>query len=168
MAGWARALCLSGLMRTSNTLIVGPSVRGRNRSDIDICQGAEVAFARDDTELKEMIQRRKSGLAFSLGGMGSASTNFYNRAYARQGYGETATEVQRLWVEGKRAEAAAAVPDEMVLATTLIGSEDHVRERLRLWHDVGVNTVRLYPASEDLDERIDTLGRALDLTRNIT
>ncbi len=146
----------------------GAEGAGRTRSDIDICQGAEVAFARDGTDLKEMIQRRKSGLAFSLGGMGSATTNFYNRAYARQGYGETATEVQRLWVEGKRVEAAAAVPDEMVLATTLIGSEDHVRERLRLWHEVGVNTVRLYPAGEDLDERIDTLGRALDLIRTIT
>lgn len=58
----------------------------RSRADLDICQGAEVSFARDEAHLKTMIDARKSELAFSLGGMGSASTNFYNQAYSRQGW----------------------------------------------------------------------------------
>jgi alkanesulfonate monooxygenase SsuD/methylene tetrahydromethanopterin reductase-like flavin-dependent oxidoreductase (luciferase family) len=55
----------------------------------------------------------------------------------------------------------------MVLGTTLIGTEEMVRARLRVWRDAGVDTVRLYPAGETLDERLTTLGRALDLVRDI-
>ncbi|WP_370948529.1 LLM class F420-dependent oxidoreductase [Amycolatopsis sp. cg5] len=141
-------------------LAAGAASKGRELSDIDICQGAEVAFG-DDVEA--MVAQRKPGLAFSLGGMGSAGKNFYNDAYARLGFAEVAERVRRLWVDGRRDEAAAEVPDEMVLATTLIGTEDMVRKRLRAWKDAGVTTVRLYPAGETLEDRITTLGRALDL-----
>ena len=138
----------------------GAARAGRSLADVDVSQGAEVAFG-DDVD--EMIRRRKPGLAFSLGGMGSASTNFYNDAYSRQGFADVAARVQQLWVEGRRDEAAAAVPDEMVLATTLIGTEDMVRDRLRVWRDAGVTTTRLYPAGATLDERLSTLARALEL-----
>ena len=57
--------------------------------------------------------------------------------------------------------------DEMVLATTLLGTEEMVRARLRVWRDAGVDTVRLYPASDSLDERLTTLGRAIDLVREV-
>jgi hypothetical protein len=50
-----------------------------------------------------------------------------------------------------------------VLGTTLIGTEQMVRDRLALWDQVGVTTARLYPAGETLDERLDTLGRVIDL-----
>jgi F420-dependent oxidoreductase-like protein len=143
----------------------GATKAGRTLDDIDICQGAEVAFARDESELREMIEARKAGLAFSLGGMGSGSTNFYNRAYSRQGWDAVAQEVQQLWLEGRRDAAAAAVPEAMVLATTLIGTEDMVRARLRAWRDAGVDTVRLYPAGDTLTARLDTLARGIDLVR---
>lgn len=136
---------------------------GRDRADLDICQGAEVAFAPDEEALSAMVAGRRKELAFSLGGMGSASTNFYNRAYSRQGWAEVAAEVRQRWQAGDRDGAAALVTDEMVLATTLIGTEDMVRERLRVWRDAGVDTVRLYPAGDDLAARLDTLGRAIEL-----
>lgn len=145
----------------------GLAAAGRTRAGFDVCQGAEVAFARDEEALGAMVADRKKELAFSLGGMGSASTNFYNRAYSRQGWGEAATEVRERWQAGDREGAAARVTDEMVLATTLIGTEERVRERLRVWRDAGVNTVRLYPAGETLDDRLDTLGRAIELVREI-
>lgn len=141
----------------------GAERAGRGLAALDLCQGAEVAFARDEDELRAMVDARRAGLAFSLGGMGSADTNFYNRAYARQGFADVAGEAQRLWVAGDRVGAAAAIPDEMVLATTLIGTEAMVSERLRTWAEVGITTVRLYPAGATLGERLDTLGRALDL-----
>jgi F420-dependent oxidoreductase-like protein len=137
---------------------------GRSLEDVDLCQGAEVAFG-DDVEA--MVAARKPGLAFTLGGMGSAATNFYNRAYARQGWADVAAEVQRLWVDGRRDEAAARVPDEMVLATTLIGTEDMVRARLEVWKAAGITSVRLYPAGATLDDRLSTLARALDLLSNV-
>jgi alkanesulfonate monooxygenase SsuD/methylene tetrahydromethanopterin reductase-like flavin-dependent oxidoreductase (luciferase family) len=114
-----------------------------------------------------MVAGRKKELAFSLGGMGSASANFYNRAYSRQGWAEVAAEVRERWQAGDRDGAAGLVTDEMVLATTLIGTEEMVRRRLRVWRDAGVDTVRLYPAGQTLQDRLDTLGRAIELVREV-
>ena len=69
------------------------------------------------------------------------------------------------WQAGDRDGAAALVTDEMVLATTLIGTEDMVRARLRAWRDAGVDTVRLYPAGDTPAARLDTLARGIDLVR---
>ncbi|MFI1705146.1 LLM class flavin-dependent oxidoreductase [Streptomyces griseoruber] len=145
----------------------GLAAAGRARVDLDICQGAEVAFADDEDALSAMVAGRKKELAFSLGGMGSATTNFYNNAYSRQGWAEVAAEVRTRWQAGDRDGAAGLVTDEMVLATTLIGTEAMVRQRLRVWRDAGVDTVRFYPAGETLDARLTTLGRAIDLVRDI-
>ena len=61
-------------------------------------------------------------------------------------------QVRERWLAGDRVGAAALVTDEMVLATTLIGTEAMVRARLAVWQDAGVDTVRLYPAGETLDD----------------
>ncbi|MGB8388211.1 LLM class flavin-dependent oxidoreductase [Mycobacterium sp.] len=145
----------------------GLAAAGRNRADIDICQGAEVAFAADEDQLHAMVVGRKKELAFSLGGMGSSSTNYYNQAYSRQGWADVAAEVRERWQCGDRDGAAGLVTDEMVLATTLIGTEEMVRARLAVWRDAGVNTVRLYPAGDTLDAKLGTLGRAIELVREI-
>ncbi|GAB3161231.1 LLM class flavin-dependent oxidoreductase [Amycolatopsis stemonae] len=144
-------------------LDAGLAKAGRTRKDIDVCQGAEVAFADNEDELRAMVGGRKKELAFSLGGMGSASTNFYNNAYSRQGWADVAAEVRERWQAGDRDGATALVTDEMVLGTTLIGTEEMVRARLRVWRDTGIDTVRLYPAGETLEARLTTLGRALEL-----
>jgi F420-dependent oxidoreductase-like protein len=138
----------------------GAARAGRTLDDIDISQGGDVAFS-DDVE--RLIAERKPRLAFSLGGMGSATTNFYNNAYSRQGWAEVADEVRGLWVDGRREDAAAAVPDDMVLATTLIGTDQMVRERMRAWRDAGVTTLRLYPDGETVAERVATLEHAMEI-----
>jgi F420-dependent oxidoreductase-like protein len=148
-------------------LDAGLDAADRRRSDLDVCQGAEVAFAADEDELARMIDDRRPGLAFSLGGMGSATTNFYNAAYSRQGWAEVAGRVRERWQLGDKVGAAALVTDEMVLGTTLLGTEPMVRERLRVWQDAGVDTVRLYPAGETLDAQVTTLGRAIELVREV-
>jgi F420-dependent oxidoreductase-like protein len=145
----------------------GAARGGRQVTDLDICQGAEVAFAADEDELRHMVAGRRKELAFSLGGMGSASTNFYNDAYSRQGWAEVAAEVRAAWLAGDRTAATALVTDDMVLATTLIGTEPMVRDRLRTWQAAGVDTVRLYPAGDTLDARLTTLGRAIDMVREL-
>jgi F420-dependent oxidoreductase-like protein len=144
-------------------LDTGLATAGRSRADLDICQGAEVAFAADQDELRRMVAGRKKELAFSLGGMGSSSTNYYNQAYSRQGWAEVAAEVRERWQQGDRDGAAQLVTDEMVLATTLIGTEEMVRARLAVWRDAGVNTVRLYPAGDTVAAKLETLGRAIEL-----
>src|SRR6266566_4525250 len=90
---------------------------GRTRADLDICQGAEISLV-PEAELPGTIAARKKELAFSLGGMGTATANLYNDAYSRQGWAEVAAEVRACWQAGDRSGAAALVTDEMVLATT--------------------------------------------------
>jgi len=140
---------------------------GRTRADLDICEGAEVAFAPDEDVLRTMVAARKKELAFSLGGMGSASTNYYKQAYSRQGWTDIAGEVRARWQAGDRDGAAILVTDEMVLATTLIGTEPMVRERLRVWRDAGVTTVRLYPAGDNLGARLSTSARAIEIVHEV-
>ena len=138
----------------------------RTRASLDICQGAEINLV-PEAELAGTIASRKKQLAFSLGGMGTATANFYNDAYSRQGWAEVAAQVRERWQAGDRDGAAALVTDDMVLATTLIGTEDMVRARLRAWREAGVDTVRLYPAGDTQTARLDTLARGIELVRAI-
>jgi F420-dependent oxidoreductase-like protein len=149
-------------------LDAGLAAAGRERRDLDFCQGAEVAFLPDEDAVGVHVAARKKELAFSLGGMGSASTNFYNNAYSRQGWAEVAAEVRERWQAGDRDGAAGLITDEMVLSTTLIGTETMVGDRLRVWRDAGITTVRLYPAGASLAERLSTLGRAVELARAVS
>jgi F420-dependent oxidoreductase-like protein len=167
--GWlGTSFVPEGASAYSVHLAAGLARSGRSWPDLDVCQGAEVAFAGDDAELRSMLAARKKELAFSLGGMGSAATNFYNDAYSRQGWADVAAAVRERWQCGDREGAAALVSDEMVLATTLIGTEKMVRARLEVWRAAGVDTVRLYPAGETLDARLATLARAVELVRGLT
>jgi alkanesulfonate monooxygenase SsuD/methylene tetrahydromethanopterin reductase-like flavin-dependent oxidoreductase (luciferase family) len=145
-------------------LAAGAARAGRSLTDLDLSQGGDVAFSDD---LAPLVAARKSRLAFSLGGMGSATTNFYNDAYSRQGWADVAAEARRLWVAGKRQDAVAIIPDDMVLKTTMIGTESMVRDRMRAWRDAGITTLRVYPAGGTLDARLATLARALALVEEL-
>ncbi|MGW1755812.1 LLM class flavin-dependent oxidoreductase [Streptomyces mirabilis] len=149
-------------------LDAGLALSGRTRAQLDVCQGAEINIVADEADLAGIVGSRRKELAFSLGGMGSGSTNFYNNAYSRQGWADVAAQVRERWQAGDRDGAAALVTDDMVLSTTLIGTEDMVRERLGVWREAGVDTVRLYPAGPTLKARIDNLGRGIDLVRSIS
>jgi len=135
---------------------------GRSLAQLDLQAGGVVAFS-DDVE--RLIPPRKPGLAFSLGAMGSRQHNFYNDAYKRAGYVDVAVEVQRLWLDNRRDEATARVPDELVLKTNLLGTEAMVRKRLEAYRQAGITTLRVQPAGDTLDERLATLGRLLALVR---
>ncbi|MER5372786.1 LLM class flavin-dependent oxidoreductase [Streptomyces sp. NPDC002553] len=143
----------------------GLARNGRTRTDLDICQGAEINIVPDEGLLAGVVGSRKKELAFSLGGMGSGSTNFYNDAYSRQGWADVAAQVRERWQAGDRDGATGLITDEMVLATTLIGTERMVRARLEEWRTAGVDTVRLYPAGDTLAARLDNLGHGIDLIR---
>ncbi len=138
---------------------------GRSLADLDLQAGGGVAFSDD---LDALIARRRPGAAFTLGAMGSREHNFYNAAFRRAGYDDVALEAQRLWLDGKRDEAAARVPDEIVLQTNLLGTDDMVRDRIRAYRDAGVTTLRLEPDGRTLSERLDTLARAVGLVNEVS
>jgi F420-dependent oxidoreductase-like protein len=144
-------------------LEAGAKRAGRALKDIDLQVAAGVGAFADDVE--RLISPRKPGLAFTLGAMGSRARNFYNDAYRRAGFADVAEEVQRLWLDDKREEAIARVPDELVLKTNLLGTEAMIRRRLKIYEAAGIDTLRVEPAGTTLTERIDTLARLRDLTR---
>jgi hypothetical protein len=106
-------------------------------------------------------------MAFTLGAMGSATTNFYNDAFKRGGWEAVSREVQRLWVAGKRPEAIAKVPSEMVVQANLLGNSEMVRERIQAYKNVGVTTLRVAPVGRDLREKLATLAKVMDLVHAI-
>jgi hypothetical protein len=99
--------------------------------------------------------------------MGSRQHNFYNMAFQRAGFRAEARKVQELWFAGRREEARAAVTDEMVHLSSLIGTESEVLDRLKALRAAGVTTVRLDPPRGPVTARVDTIGRALDLLRGV-
>ena len=138
----------------------GAEAAGRNFEEIERMAGGVVEFGDD---LDALIAPRKPGFAFEMGAMGSPEHNFYRDAYARQGYGELGQQVLMLWLDRKREEAAALIPDEFVVKSNLLGTDEMVKDRIRVYRDNGITTLRVGPAGETMQERLDTLGRFMDL-----
>src|SRR6195256_2006592 len=101
---------------------------GRTRADLEVSPSLQVAIDGDLEAAKNVV---KAGLVLYLGGMGSRKTNFYVDLAHRFGFGDAADEVQRRFQDGDRGAAFAAVPDELVAATSLIGTEAEVAERVQ-------------------------------------
>jgi len=129
---------------------------GRQRSDFEVSPTLQVAIDGDLETAKNVV---KAGLVLYLGGMGSRKTNFYVDLAHRFGFGEAADEVQRRFQDGDREGAFAAVPDELVLATSLIGSEAEVAERLERFHGAGVDRVIASLPQVDRAEQLHTIER---------
>jgi F420-dependent oxidoreductase-like protein len=118
----------------------GAELAGRTLADIDLCVSARIEIGEN---VEAMIEKRRPAVAFNMGGMGSATVNFYNDAFKRAGFEEDARAIQSLWIEGKREEAAQRVPDAMVTKFQALGTVDMVRDRLRIYRDAGVTTLKL-------------------------
>jgi F420-dependent oxidoreductase-like protein len=99
-------------------------------------------------------------IALYVGGMGSREKNFYNQLVQRYGFEDAAREVQDLYLEGKRDEAAAALPSELIDSVSLCGPEDRIRERLEAYRDAGIGTMIATPLAMEVEGRSRTM-RAL-------
>lgn len=145
-------------------IAAGATAAGRALSDIDLTVSVSCEITDD---VLEAGRRHAAGYAFTFGAMGSGRTNFYNDAFARQGFGDDVAEVQRLWRQGDRDAAGARVPVEIGLGTNLIGPPDEIRRRLRQHRDCGIGTLRVNPMGETLDARLDGLGQLLELVAGV-
>jgi F420-dependent oxidoreductase-like protein len=142
----------------------GAEGAGRDFNAIDKQAGGVVQFGDD---LERLIAPRKPGFAFEIGAMGSPEHNFYKDAYARQGFADQVQQIQTLWLERKREEAAALVPDELVIKANLLGTEAMVKHRIRAYRDAGITSISVSPAGETLTERVETLGRFMQLVQAV-
>jgi F420-dependent oxidoreductase-like protein len=138
----------------------GAAAAGRSLSDLDLTVAVGVELTED---VEGAGRRHAEGYAFTFGAMGSPSSNFYNDAFARQGYGEDVLAVQRLWLDGDREAAKRRVPTAIGLGTNLVGTDDLVVERLRLYRNAGITTLRVGLTGHDTAARLDQLAQLLDL-----
>ena len=143
----------------------GARAAGRTLADLDLCVSVRVEIGED---VEAMIARRRRGVAFNMGGMGSATTNFYNDAFRRAGFEEDAKAVQSLWLAGRRDAAAARVPDAMVTEFQALGTREMVAERLRKYRAAGVTTLKLGLDSAPLGPaRCELLENIVDLMEGL-
>jgi len=145
-------------------LAAGAARAGRSVASLDLVVPVAVEFTND---VEAAVSRHARGYAFTIGAMGSADQNFYNAAFARQGYADDVLAVQQLWLAGRRDEAADRVPPELGANTNLIGTAAMITDRLRLYRDAGVTTLEAKLAG-DRTTRLDTLAQLIDLVAAVS
>ncbi|MFM9046009.1 MAG: LLM class flavin-dependent oxidoreductase [Solirubrobacterales bacterium] len=134
----------------------GVTVSSRGRDDFEVSPSVQVAIDGDLEAARNMV---RMGLVLYFGGMGSRKTNFYVDLAHRFGFGEVADEVQELFQAGDKEKAFQAVPDEVVNAVSLIGSEEEVAERLKAFTAKGVDRLIATPIDVDHEARTHTVER---------
>lgn len=130
---------------------------GRSLSDLEIAPLVDVAVGEDVAACRNALRPL---VAMYVGGAGSREQNFYNHLVRRYGFEAAAEQVQELYLSGERAEAVAAVPDELMDAITLCGPPDRIRNRLEAYSAAGVGMLIVNPAGATIEDRLQTL-RAL-------
>ena len=129
---------------------------GRQRSDLEVSPSLQVAIDGDLEAAKAVV---KAGLVLYFGGMGSRKTNFYVDLAHRFGFGDVADDVQKRFQEGDRAGAFEAVPDEIVEATSLVGTEVEVAERIERFRGAGIDRLIVSPVHAEKSQQLHTLER---------
>jgi F420-dependent oxidoreductase-like protein len=133
---------------------------GKGFDDFEIAPTVNV-FVTDDVAAARDAMRPY--VALYVGGMGSRDKNFYNALVQRYGFADAAREVQDLYLEGKRDEAAAALPEELIDTVSLCGPPDAVRERLAVFRDAGVGTLMVSPMAWTFEDRLRQLQLVAEL-----
>jgi F420-dependent oxidoreductase-like protein len=133
---------------------------GKGFGDFEIAPTVNVFVTDDVTAARDAM---RPYVALYVGGMGSREKNFYNALVQRYGFEDAAREVQDLYLEGKREEAMAALPDELIDTVSLCGSPDVVRERLAVFREAGVGTLMVSPMAWTFEERIAQLRQVAEL-----
>jgi F420-dependent oxidoreductase-like protein len=132
-----------------DSLRAGFAKRDPDLGPLDIMVSAPLAIG-DDVD--DRLAWAKPQLALYIGGMGARGKNFYHNLATSYGYGDVANHIQDLYLDGKKAEAIEAVPDELVRNVSLVGPHGFVKERLAAYAEAGVTTLLLQPLSGDRHE----------------
>jgi F420-dependent oxidoreductase-like protein len=127
---------------------------------LDVIVNAPLAIGDDVTGLRDFA---RSYFALYIGGMGAKDRNFYNNLARRLGYEKEAEEIQDAYLDGRKDEAAALVPAELLERTSLIGSEGYIRDRLAAYRDTGVTTLNVMPLAPTHEARVSLIERVRDL-----
>jgi F420-dependent oxidoreductase-like protein len=110
--------------------------------DFEIAVPAQIVI---NDDLETAADAIRPFIALYVGGMGARGQNFYNALVQRYGYEDAAAEIQDLYLSGKKQEAEAAVPAELLELTSLVGPEGYIKERLAAYREAGVTMLNITP-----------------------
>jgi alkanesulfonate monooxygenase SsuD/methylene tetrahydromethanopterin reductase-like flavin-dependent oxidoreductase (luciferase family) len=128
--------------------------------DFDVAPTVQVAI---DDDVDRARDAMRPFVALYVGGMGSREKNFYNALVRRYGFDDAAQEIQDLYLDGKKEEAAAAIPPALIDQVSICGPLDRVRERLEVYRDAGVGTLIVSPMAFDPEQRRQTIRELADM-----
>ncbi|MFT6750369.1 MAG: F420-dependent oxidoreductase-like protein [Candidatus Azotimanducaceae bacterium] len=129
----------------------GTAKRDPGRAPLDVYAGGGVAIG---TGLESYRDMSRPGIALYVGGMGAKEKNFYNQVFRKYGYEEEAEEIQNLYLSGKKSAAEAAIPQSYLDATSLIGSEGFVKDRIQALKESGVTSLNVGFMGKTSAERV--------------
>lgn len=134
----------------------GAAKSGRNLDKFDIAPSVNALITDDLDGARDLM---RPFIALYVGGMGPKDNNFYTKLVSRYGFEEAAGKIQDLYLDGKKEEAAAAIPNELIDLVSLAGPHDFVKDRMAAFKDSGVGTLTVTPITFTREERIDQLRR---------
>jgi F420-dependent oxidoreductase-like protein len=147
-----------------DALARGKAKRDPELGGLDVVAQAFLAIGDDVDGLRDL---GRPMAALYIGGMGAKGRNFYNDLARRYGYEREAEEIQDLYLAGKKDEAAAKVPDELLRNTSLIGSAGFVRDRLAALKESGVTTLNVTPVAGDHESRVRLIEQVRELAESV-
>jgi F420-dependent oxidoreductase-like protein len=125
----------------------GRAKRADDLGPLDIIAGGALAIAEGE-ERRQILDGLRHFYALYIGGMGAKGRNFYNDLATRYGYGDVAGTIQDLYLDKRKDEAAALIPDELLELTNLVGSEGFIQERIAAFREAGVTTLNVTPIGD--------------------
>ncbi len=146
-------------------LKAGTSERDPSLDRLEIGAGTMVAIGEDlvGDAADKLLDLSRPNVALYWGGMGARDKNFYNSIARKYGYEQEAIEIQDLYLDGHKDDAAAAVPRDFLERSNLIGPPSYVRERLGVWKEAGVSVLNVnVPPGQDRTGTIETLRDMLE------
>ncbi len=142
------------------SLAAGAAKRDPALGPLDVI--AQTALAIGD-DVKGLIDLIRPVQALYIGGMGARGKNFYNNLAVRYGYGKEAAAIQDAYLAGRKDEAAAMIPQELLENVSLIGPKSYVAERVAAMRESGVTTLNVAPMGSTHSERIALIEQIRDL-----
>src|SRR3712207_2111003 len=138
----------------------GAQRSGRSLDGFMIMPSVNVLITDDEDAARDAV---RPFIALYVGGMGSREKNFYNQLVQRYGFEEEAKEVQDLYLDGKKDEAAARLSPELIDLVSLVGPKEKVRDKMKVFADAGVDTLGVTPLAFDREGRLEQLRLAAEL-----
>jgi F420-dependent oxidoreductase-like protein len=134
----------------------GLAKRSPELGPLEISAGGMLAIG-DDLPVEKIRDMGRPGTALYVGGMGARGKNFYNDVAVRYGFEQAAKDIQDLYLDGKKEEAAAKVPEEWLEKTSLVGSASYIKDRIAAYKEAGVTVLNVNPVGSDPVKAIDQL-----------